>query len=391
MNVIIDAAIAHARTVLAALVLILIAGTYTYISIPKEADPDINIPLVYVNVVHEGISPEDAENLLIKPLEQEMTGIEGLKELRSTAFQGGANVILEFDAGFDVDRALADVREKVDIAKPDLPLDAEEPTVEEVNFSLFPVLVVSLSGKVPERALLRLARQLQDRIEAISSVLKAEIAGDRDQLMEIVIDPLALESYNLDARAIIDAVNKSNLVIAAGDLDTGKGRFAVKLPGLFERADDILAMPLKVDGDAAVTIGDVARLRYTFKDPESFARTNGRPSIALQVTKRTGENILETIEEVRAIVADTSKDWPANVRVSYSQDKSSNIRQMLSDLQSNVVSAIILVMVVVVARIRHPARTWRSSPERPPAPSALQSISCQGGAAPDPARGCRSR
>ncbi len=351
MNAVIDAAISHSRTVILALVLILVAGSAAYVSIPKEDTPDINIPTLYVSIVHEGISPEDAERLLIKPMEKELRTIEGVKEMKSTAFLGGANVVLEFDAGFDADQALVDVREKVDLAKPKLPQDAEEPTVHEINLSLFPVLTVSLSGSAPERTLLRIARDLQDKIEGVSSVLEAKLVGDRDELLEVVIDPLALESYNLDAADILEMVSKSNLVIAAGSLDTGQGRFAVKVPGLFETMEDIVNLPVKVNDDAVVRFRDIASLRRTFKDSDGHARLNGQPALALEVSKRTGQNIIETIERVRAVVEKASFDWPETVTVSFSQDKSTDIRNNLLDLQNNVLSAVLLVMVVIVAAL----------------------------------------
>jgi len=351
VNAIVDAAISHSRTVILSLLLILVAGSVAYQTIPKEDSPDINIPTLYVNMVHEGISPEDAERLLIKPMEKELRALEGVKEMTSTAYLGGANVVMEFDAGFDADQALLDVREKVDLAKPDLPEDAEEPTVHEINLSLFPVLTVSLSGTAPERTLLRIARDLQDRIEGVSSVLEADIVGDRDELIEIIIDPLALESYNLNATDILEMVAKSNLVVAAGALDTGQGRFAVKVPGLFETMADIVDLPVKVSGDAVVRFRDVASLRRTFKDSDGFSRLNGQPSLALKVSKRTGENIIETIESVRAVVEAQRAGWPETVTVAYSQDKSTDIRNNLLDLQNNVLSAILLVMVVVVATL----------------------------------------
>ena len=351
MNAIIDAAISHSRTVISALLLVLIAGSFAYVSIPKEDSPDINIPTLYVTVSHEGISPEDAERLLIKPLEKQLRAIEGVKEMTSTAYLGGANVVMEFEAGFDADKALVDVREKVDLAKPELPEDADEPTVHEINLSLFPVLTVSLSGTAPERTLLRIARDLQDRIESISSVLEANIAGDRDELLEVIVDPLALESYNLNASDILEMVAKSNLVVAAGSMDTGQGRFAVKVPGLFETLQDIVNLPVKVNDDAVVRFRDIASLRRTFKDSEGFARLNGQPALALEVSKRTGENIIETIERVRAVVEEARVNWPDTVTVSYSQDKSTDIRNNLLDLQNNVLSAILLVMVVVVAAL----------------------------------------
>ena len=149
MTGLIDAALGRSRTVLLALTLILISGTIAYITIPKESDPDVNIPIIYVSMTHEGISPEDAEHLLVRPMEKELRSIEGVKEMRSTASEGHASVLLEFEAGFDADTALQDVREGMDIAKSELPDDTDEPVVNEVNVGLFPVLVVVLSGDVP--------------------------------------------------------------------------------------------------------------------------------------------------------------------------------------------------------------------------------------------------
>ncbi len=351
----IEAALGHSRTVLMILALVLITGSIAYVNIPKESDPDINIPIIYVVATHDGISPEDAERLILRPLEQELRTIEGVKEMRSTGYEGGGNVTLEFEAGFDADKALDDVRDKVDLAKPELPDETEEPTVHEVNFSLFPVLVVTIAGEVPERSLVKLARDLQDEIESIPSVLEAEIAGDRDEMVEIIIDPAKVEMYGLTPSAAMNMVSSSNQLVAAGSQDTGLGRFSIKVPGLYETVHDIQSQPLLVDGDSVVTLGDIADIRRTFKDPDSFARVNGKPAIALEISKRTGENIIETIEKVREIVASEQARWPQSLRdnidVSYSQDRSNQIRTMLADLQNNVLSAIVLVMVVVVAAL----------------------------------------
>jgi multidrug efflux pump len=351
MTSLVDAAISRARTIVASLLLILVAGFYAYLNVPKEAEPDINIPIIYVSLSLNGISPEDAERLLLKPMEKELTGIEGVKEMRSTAYQGGANVVLEFDAGFNVDTALADVREKGDAGKTELPDTADEPSVNEVNFSLFPVLVITLSGPAPERTLLRLARDLKDKIEALPPVLQAEIAGDREEVLEVIIDPTTLESYGLDATALIEFIARSNRLVAAGSLDNGNGRFAVKVPGLFESYEDILNMPVKVEGDSVVTFRDIAELRRTFKDPTGFARIDGQPAIALEVSKRTGENIIETIESVRALVDSEAARWPAGIDVAFNQDRSKQIRIMLTDLQNNVMSAVLLVMIVIIAAL----------------------------------------
>ncbi|MAZ76214.1 MAG: MFS transporter [Micavibrio sp.] len=350
MNGIIHASLGRSRTVLALLVFLLLAGSYAYKNIPKESSPDIDIPTLYVSMSLEGISPGDSERLLLRPMEQELSSIDGLKELQSTGYTGGGFVLLEFEAGFDKDQAMEDVQEGVDRAKSELPdgLD-RDPQVTEVNFSLFPVLVVTLSGDLPERALVKISQELQDKIEAISTVLEANIAGDREELVEIVVDPVLLESYSLRGQDILQFFNRSNKLVAAGNLDTGVGRFAIKVPGLFESVSDIMDMPLRTEDDSVIRVRDIAEIRSTFKDPENFARINGERAIALNIVKRTGENIIETIEAVRAVVAEEQKFWPSNVKVVYTLDQSDDIKERLADLQNNMISAILLVMIVVIA------------------------------------------
>ena len=351
----IDAAISRSRTVFATLALILIAGTIAYISIPKEAEPDVNMPVIYVKLKLEGISPEDAERLLIRPMELELRKIQGVKEMRASGFEGGANITLEYEAGFNADLALNDVRAKVDLAKSELPDEAEEPTVHEVSFAMFPVIQVTLSGPVPERELLKRARDLRDSIESITSVLSADIAGDREEMVEILVDPVKVESYGISPADTITIIERSNLLVAAGAQDTGKGRFSIKVPGLLENAWDILELPIKVDGDSVVRVGDIAEVRRTYKDRESFARVNGETAIALEVAKRSGYNIIEAIESVRKVITQERASWPKtlkeNIRISYSQDKSKQVRTMLLDLQNNVMAAILLVMIVVIAAL----------------------------------------
>lgn len=351
MNAIIDAAIERSRTVISALLLILVAGVYAYVDIAKEADPDINIPIIYVSMTHEGISPEDGERLLIRPMELELRSIEGIKEMTSMATEGHASVTLEFDAGFDVDKALDDVREKVDLAKTELPDETDEPTVNEVNFALFPVIVVTLSGDVPLRTLIKLTKDLQDEVEGLPGVLEADIGGDREEVLEVIVDPVKLESYQISNTELANAIELNNKLVAAGSMDTGKGRFSIKVPGLFKTANDVLDIPIKVNDDGVVTLRDVTEARRTFKDAESYARLNGQPAVALEIKKRLGENIIETIEDVQRVVEREKAYWPESVIVTFSQDKSEDIRIMLKDLQNNIISAIILVMIVVISAL----------------------------------------
>jgi len=351
----INKALSRSRATLLALILILTAGTVAYIDIPKEADPDIDIPLIYILLQHDGISPEDSERLLLQPLESSLRGIEGVKEMRSSAYESGASIVLEFDAGFDSKKAISDVREKVDLAKTRLPTETKEPKVKEINFSLFPVLVVTISGNLPERTLLALARDLSDEIGGISSVLEAKLTGNRKELIEIIIDPALLESYGLDSISILQIIARSNLLVAAGKLDAGNGSFPIKVPGLYQDISDILSQPIKVNDDAAVTIADVASVRRSFRDKDTIARLSGESSIGVEVSKRGGHNIIDTIESVREKVSEHSKRWPQEVKVTFSQDRSLHINRMLKDLQNNIISAILLVMIIIVG-----ALGWRS-------------------------------
>ena len=360
MRAFIDLAFARARTTISTLVLLLIAGSVAYVEIPKEAEPDITIPLVIVRVMHEGISPEDSENLLIRPLEQELRSVEGLKEMRAKGFEGGANVVLEFEAGFDVDRALRDVRDQVDQAKPKLPDDSDEPIINEINFSEFPVVVVTLSGPVPERALLNLGRELQDELETLAPVLEAKLTGTREEMVEIIIDPVKVESYGLSPAQAIANVKASNKLVAAGAQDTGRGSFTLKVPGLIDSLGEIMAMPVVTDGDAVITLGEIGEVRRAFKDPTSFARINGHQAVTLEVSKRAGENLINAVALIKHTVEADRRNWPGDlaqvVDVSYAQDKSTDIIERLSTLENSVISAVLLVMIVVVAVLG-----WRSA------------------------------
>ncbi|MGN7611050.1 efflux RND transporter permease subunit [Magnetococcales bacterium HHB-1] len=349
MLVLIKSAISHRRTTLLILIFLLISGAVAYQEIPKESDPDVAIPIIYVSMSHDGISPEDAERMLVQPMETELKSIEGVKEMRSEAGEGHASVTLEFDAGFDSKQALDDVREKVDRAKAELPSETDTPEVHEINVALFPVLSIGLAGPIPERTLVKLAKALKEDIEALSGVLEVDIGGDREELMEIIIDPLAIESYKIDFASVLSAVSRNHQLVAAGAMDTGHGRLVMKVPGLMKTPQDMYSMPVKVVGEQVVTLGDIATLRRTFKNPSSIARVNGQPALALEVKKRVGANIIETISQAQAVVEAHKKKWPATLRYTYILDQSTQIRDMLKDLMNNVLSAIILVMVIILA------------------------------------------
>jgi multidrug efflux pump len=344
----VDYAINHARLTIAALVFLLVAGLVAYLTIPKEAEPDVKIPIIYVLLSQRGISPEDAERLLIKPVETKLKSVSNVKEMRATAFEGGGFVLLEFEAGFNSKTALADVRAKVDEAKHDLPKDADEPTAQEVNLSLYPVLVVALSGDLPERTMLHIARAAKNTIEQVPGVISAELRGARDEAVEIVAEPMLMKSYGVSLEQLIAITQQSNSLVAAGALEGATGRFAVKVPALIEKPEDMLKIPVAASAGATVTLGDVAQVKPTFKDATSITRVNGRPAMTIEVSKRTGANLIETVDGVKYVVEQMKKQWPEGLRVTYTQDKSKLIRQMLADLQNSVITGVLLVAIIIL-------------------------------------------
>jgi multidrug efflux pump len=344
----IDYAISHSRLTIATLIFLLLAGFVAYRTIPKEAEPDVKVPIIYTQLTQRGISPEDAERLLLRPVETKLKSVSNVKEMRATAYEGGGYVLLEFEAGFDSKSALADVRAKVDEAKRDLPRDADEPVVQEVNLSLYPVLVVALAGEVPERTLLKLARIAKNAVEQSPGVLSAELRGARDEVVEIIAEPMLMKSYGVSLEQLIQATTSSNSLVAAGALEGASGRFAVKVPALIERPEDVLKIPVAASAGAVVTLGDIAVVKPTFKDATSITRVNGKPAIVIEVTKRTGANLIETVDGVKKVVDGLKTLWPEAVQVSYTQDKSKVIRQMLADLQNSVATGVLLVIVIML-------------------------------------------
>ncbi len=351
----IDGAIKRRKVVLGVTLIAAVFGLFAYLAMPREADPDIAIPYIAVVVPYPGVSPEDAERLLVKPLEVELQSIEGVKEMNAVARQGSAAVTLEFEADFNKDKVLADVRAKVDMARGKFPPDAEEPVIQEANVNSDPVLGIMLSGEAPERELYHIARSLKDRVETVPGVLEANIQGGSDEVLEVTVDPLRMETYNVTTSELAQVIGRNNQLVPAGDLRSGAGKFAVKVPGVVERPQDILALPVKRSGDRLITVGDMAEVRRTFKEPTFITRFNGQPAYSIEVVKRSGDNILDTVQRVRAAVAAEQHRWPPTVKVAFTFDASDFIRRSLNLLQSSLLIATLLVTLIIVASlgIRH--------------------------------------
>ncbi len=347
----ITAAISRSRAVLTILVALLLGGVSSYVSLPREADPDIPIPYIYVGVVLPGIAPADAERLIVKPMELELRTLTGVKEMKAIAAQNFGAVILEFDVSFDKDQALVDVREKMDQVRSEFPEEAEEPDVREFNAGLFPVIMVNLTSPGSERELFRHANMLKDELSGMSSVLEAKLIGHREEVLEVIIDPRAMENYNITAEELYATLSRNNQLVPAGNMDNGSGRFSLSVPGLIESESDIYALAIKTQGDAVVRLSDIADIRRSFKDPDIFARYNGTPTISIEVTKRLGANVVDTTREVREISQAFVADWPENISIDFSSDISSFIFEMLGSLEISITNAILLVMILVIAAL----------------------------------------
>jgi multidrug efflux pump len=348
VNSLIDAAFSRGRAVMIILGMILAYGAVAYLSIPKEANPEVPLPLVYVSTTLDGISPSDAERLLIEPMEAEFGAIEGVEKMSAEATEGFASIQLEFAAGGDIDEALDKVREAADKAQNDLPDDASTLNVTEINTALFPIITAVLSGPLPERTLNDIADAVQAKVEALPGVLEVDIGGAREEFLEVLIDPTVFQTYNLSFETLTSQLQRNNQLIAAGAIETAGGRIVLKVPGLIEELEDVMAMPVKVDGNTVVTFADVATVRRTFEDPTGYARIDGQPSLALEVTKRSGANIIDTVAQTKAVIEEMSSQWPDSLRVTYLQDQSEQVKTLLSDLEANVMAAVMLVMIVIV-------------------------------------------
>ena len=350
---VIEAALTRARTVFLILVLLLLTGTVAWLTIAKESFPDVDIPFLGVWVSHQGISPEDAERVLVPPLESRLQAVEGVTDLTATAAEGIASFQIEFEAGFDADAALQAVRDEIDAAEQELPDDANDPVIQEVSTALFPIVSVVLYGDASERVLVTAARRLRDALETLPAVLDVSISGDRGEVLEIIADPTLMQSYGVSPAQVIQTVAMNNRVIAAGAVQDDRGRFPITVPGLIRTAEDLFELPIKTAGDTVVTLGDVSQVRRTWADRSTYARFNGQPAVVLDVTKKVGENIIQTVEQVEAVAAAAraSAEWPPGLKATLIDDQSEDIRSLLGDLQNNVLIAVLLVVIVIIAAL----------------------------------------
>ncbi len=354
MQGIVKFAIDNWRMTMGIMFFAVIGGLIAIKQLPLDAEPDVPVPFINVRVVLPGVSPEDAQRLLIRPLETEIKSVDGLKRMDGVAANSVGYIIAEFNFPFDKDQALLDVNEAVDKARSEFPQEAKEPVVEEISTSKLPIVVLNLYGNAPDRELQRLAKDLQRKLEGLPAVLEASISGERVDVLEAVLNPSLLESTGITFDEIAAAIGRNNSLITAGALETENGRFGVKLPGLIETSADLEDLVVRRnDNGSIIKIRDIASVRKGFKDVTAFARFNGKPSVSIEISKRQGENIIETITSIRSLVDDITSqpDWPETVQLSYSQDRSREIRDMVTSLFSSIINAVILVFIVCIAAL----------------------------------------
>ena len=348
----IDAAVSRSRTTLSVFAATMLVGFVSYLAIPVELYPDVQVPLIVSTIIHEGISPEDAERLLAKPAELELKLVDGIVEVSSFSSEGAATLMIEFDIDFDSQNALSEVREAINRAKVRFPQSTEEPIIQEASAINTPIVQIAIGGEgVPERVLLRIAEDLQREIEILPQVLEALMVGNRQELLEVVIDPSKLETYGIPNSAIVQAVTSNNRLIAAGQVDTGQGSFSIKVPGLIETASDLFTLPIASNDMGVLTLSDIADVRRTFKDATRFSYTNGSQSISLNVMKRKGANLVEAMEEIDALIAEIRPSLPPAISLSYVNNTAPIVLEQNMGLQGNMATAMVLVLIVVIASV----------------------------------------
>ena len=337
------------RTALAILVVLICAGIFGRINIPIENEPEITIPVVYVGASLTGISPQDSERLLLKPMEDEIRGIEGIDELQGFAFENYAVVIVQFDAAETMKKSIDKVRDAVNDAKVNFPDDANDPIVREVSVSDDPSIIISLdSAEASERYMLNLAQEIKKELELIPAIFEVELVGAREEQLEAILNRSQIENYNISFTEIIRAVSNNNQVVTTGEIQTGQGQFSVNVPGLFETSKDVYDLPIRSTDNSSVYLSDIADLKRSFKDRTQYTKVNGKSGISLMVKKGRGRNLIETIDEVDEVVKRYKEKVSSEVHFTYVMDMRDMMKKNVNSLQGNILMATIFVIFVTM-------------------------------------------
>lgn len=339
----------HRVTVFVMMFVIVVFGVYSYITLPRESFPDITVPYIIVTTPYEGVAPSDIENLITRHIEKKVSSIDDVKELRSYSSDGMSTIVVEFESGIKIDTALQKVRDKVNEAKQDIPDDLKnDPAINEINFSEFPIMTVIVYGDAGLVRLKDLADDLKDDFETIPGVLEANVIGGLEREIRIVYEPERLSSYHLSVTGVMQSVIMNNLNTPGGDIDIGQGNYLVKIPGEFQNPAEAQGLIVSSNKNKPVYITDVAGLEDGYKKLQSKSRLNGREAISIDIVKRSGQNILEISDKVKAIVDKYRIGMPEGVKITCINDQSKDISMMVSDLENSIACGLVLVVAVVV-------------------------------------------
>ena len=343
-----DTAVKNSTTVYVLAVLLIIFGVYCYKALPRESEPDITIPNVFISTEYKGVSSTDIETSITIEIEKKLKGLEGLKKIESVSSEGKSLINVEFVTGTDIDKALQDVKDKVDEAKGDLPNDLEDdPSVFEVNLSQMPIIVFSLSGTCGLPCLKEIADDLQDDIEALTGVMEVEVNGGLEREIRVEVVPEKLSYYGLTIASLQAAVQSENQNTSGGAIRLGSGRYQLRVPGEFKTPEEIYGLVIGTHKGEPVYLKDVAQVIDGFKEESSISRLNGRDAVNLAIKKRSGENIIAISHEVDKIIEKSQATWPQGTQITKVLDKSRDIEVMIADLENNIYSGLVLVLLVI--------------------------------------------
>ncbi|QJB57535.1 efflux RND transporter permease subunit [Pseudodesulfovibrio sp. zrk46] len=346
------AALKRQSTVMVLLVFIIISGIVSYIGLPRESDPDITIPYIFVTTNFEGVAPEDMETLVTMPIERKLKGLSDTKEISSISDDGVSIIKVEFTPNVDIDDALQKVRDKVDQAKPDLPNDLpDEPIINEVNLSEQPIINVVLSGPFSLKRLKVFAEDLEDRFESVQGVLDAVIIGGLEREIHVEFDMDRVAFYNIPLSNLLGSVKNANVNTPGGSVEIGQAKYLVRVPEDFKHPDEINNIIVYENDGRPIYLRDIATIRDHYKDPTSKSRINGVRSVTIQVKKRAGENIIEITDSIKRIIKEEQEILPPTLTINVTSDQSEDIRLMVADLQNNIITGLLLVLIVVFAFI----------------------------------------
>ncbi len=329
------------------LFLLVLTGLITYGSLPVESFPQIKQPVVIVAVPYLGVSPSDMETLVADPIEKKLKEISKVKKMSSISQEGYTNITVEFEPDMDIDDAVRKVREKVDQSRTDLPGDIEEPIIQEINFENIPIMLVSIVGKQSLVKLKKVAENLQDRFEQIPGVLDVKISGGVEREVKVNLSAARLKYYGLGVDDIIQAIRQENTTIPGGSVESGNLKYTVRIPGEFTSIEELKKVVIEVKNGYPVHVQDVADIEFGFKEQESFSRLQGQSSVTLSIQKRSGENIIRIADDVKAILEKEQKNFPSQTSYTILADQSKDIRVMVNDLENNIISGLLLVILVL--------------------------------------------